>query len=48
MNSTILAIGTAIGIGSNVAIPPATEFYLLKQDGSFLLQQDLGKIIITT
>jgi hypothetical protein len=48
MNSTILAIGTAVGIGSNVAITPSVQYYLLKQDGSFLLQQDLSKIIITT
>jgi hypothetical protein len=48
MNGTILAIGTAVGVGGNLAIPPSVEFYLLKQDGSFLLQQDLSKIIITT
>ena len=44
MNGTILAIGTAIGIGGNLAIPPATEFYLLIQDGGFMLQQNDFKI----
>jgi hypothetical protein len=44
MNGTILAIGTAVGIGSNLAIPPSVVSYLLIQDGGFMLQQNDFKI----
>ena len=44
MNSTILAIGIAVGIADNSGGNPAGVNYLLVQNGGFMLQQNNFKI----
>jgi hypothetical protein len=44
MNSTILAIGIAVGIADNSGGNPPGINYLLVQNGGFMLQQNNFKI----